>query len=55
VAGAKGEFTVRNAGTDAEPRWRLVEFRDLAEKFVTVRLSAGTEGSTWGQVKALYR
>jgi len=32
VAGAKGEFTVRDAGTAEKPQWRLVEFRDLAEK-----------------------
>jgi hypothetical protein len=27
--GAKGQFTVRNAGTDSAPKWRLVEFREL--------------------------
>jgi len=32
VAGAKGEFAVRNAGTPEQPHWQLVEFRDLAEK-----------------------
>jgi hypothetical protein len=26
---SKAQFTVRNAGTDAKPRWQLVEFRDL--------------------------
>jgi hypothetical protein len=26
---SKAQFTVRNAGTDAEPKWQLVEFRDL--------------------------
>ena len=26
---AKAQFTVRNVGTEAEPQWRLVEFRDL--------------------------
>jgi hypothetical protein len=28
-AGAKAQFTVRNAGTEANPQWKLVEFRDL--------------------------
>jgi hypothetical protein len=28
-AGAKGQFTVRNAGTDESPNYKLVEFRDL--------------------------
>jgi hypothetical protein len=27
--GAKAEFTVRNVGTEAEPHWQLVEWRDL--------------------------
>jgi hypothetical protein len=27
--GAKGQFTVRNAGTEAEPHWQLVEWKDL--------------------------
>ncbi|MDH4038545.1 MAG: hypothetical protein OEX18_13785 [Candidatus Krumholzibacteria bacterium] len=27
--GAKAQFTVRNAGTDSNPRWQLVEWRDL--------------------------
>jgi hypothetical protein len=29
LAGSRAIFTVRNAGTDAEPHWQLVEFRDL--------------------------
>jgi hypothetical protein len=28
-AGAKAQFTVRNAGTAENPDWKLVEFRDL--------------------------
>jgi hypothetical protein len=28
-AGAKAQFTVRNAGTAEQPHWKLVEFRDL--------------------------
>ncbi|HXV14715.1 MAG TPA: hypothetical protein VEC56_10975 [Candidatus Krumholzibacteria bacterium] len=27
--GAKAEFAVRNAGTEQDPHWELVEFRDL--------------------------
>jgi hypothetical protein len=27
--GARAQFTIRNAGTDEEPQWRLVQFRDL--------------------------
>lgn len=27
--GAKAQFTVRNTGTEQNPRWELVEFRDL--------------------------
>lgn len=27
--GSKAQFTVRNAGTEADPHWQLVEFRDL--------------------------
>ena len=29
VPGAKAQFTVRNAGTDTDPKWQLVEWRDL--------------------------
>jgi hypothetical protein len=28
-AGAKAQFTVRNAGTEANKNFKLVEFRDL--------------------------
>ncbi|HEX5131279.1 MAG TPA: hypothetical protein VFX92_02200 [Candidatus Krumholzibacteria bacterium] len=28
-AGAKAQFTVRNVGTDSQPKWQLVEWRDL--------------------------
>jgi hypothetical protein len=27
--GSKAQFTVRNSGTDGDPHWQLVEFRDL--------------------------
>jgi hypothetical protein len=27
--GAQAQFTIRNAGTEGAPQWRLVEFRDL--------------------------
>jgi len=29
--GAKAQYTVRNAGTDAKPHWQLVEMRDLGD------------------------
>ena len=29
--GAKAQFTIRNAGTDEAPLWKLVEFRDLGD------------------------
>ena len=29
VPGAKAQFFVRNAGTDTNPKWQLVEWRDL--------------------------
>jgi len=53
--GAKAQFTVRNAGTDQKPKWKLVEFRDLGgPSFAAMRVSA-TEPTSWGKVKALYR
>ena len=29
--GAKAQFTIRNAGTEEAPLWKLVEFRDLGD------------------------
>ena len=53
---ASAQFTVRNAGTDAAPHWKLVEFRDLggAQALRSIVRTA-TQTSTWGQVKAIYR
>jgi hypothetical protein len=48
VPGSQAQFTVRNAGTDDAPQWRLVEWRDLAD-------NTATNATTWGGVKSLYR
>jgi hypothetical protein len=52
--GSKAQFTVRNAGTEEDPRWQLVEMHDL-DQDLRSRTAAGTEQSTWGSVKAIYR
>jgi len=54
VPGSQAQFTVRNAGTDDAPQWRLVEWRDLGDDSVTARSAAATERTTWGKIKALY-
>jgi hypothetical protein len=54
-SGSKAQFTVRNAGTDAELHWQLVEMRDLDGEVAASTSSRGTARTTWGQVKALYR
>lgn len=51
---SKAQFTVRNAGTDESPQWRLVEMSDLGSGTLALRKLA-TEQTTWGKVKALYR
>lgn len=51
---ASAQFTVRNTATEEEPRWQLVEMRDLGAG-VLARRTLGTEQVTWGSVKALYR
>jgi hypothetical protein len=56
VPGTKAQFTVRNAGTEAEPKWRLVEMRDLgAPTPAPLAAAASTEKVTWGGAKALFR
>ena len=55
VPGSQAQFTVRNAGTDDAPQWRLVEMRDLGIDIAALRSGTGTEKTTWGGVKALYR
>jgi hypothetical protein len=54
VPGSLAQFTVRNAGTDNTPQWRLVEWRDLAGNNAAMRGPASTDRSTWGSIKALY-
>ena len=54
AAGSKAQFTVRNAGTDVAPGWRLVELRDLGGQALNAT-STATQLTTWGGVKALYR
>ena len=54
--GTKAQFVVRNAGTDEQPRWTLVEMRDLGAPSSPSAVSAlmATEPATWGHVKALF-
>jgi len=54
--GTKATFTVRNAGTDAQPDWKLVELQDLgAPSGPSLSAArAATEPATWGHVKALF-
>ncbi len=54
VPGALAQFTVRNDGTDSAPQWSLVEWRDLGSS-ATAQAAIGTESTTWGGVKALYK
>jgi hypothetical protein len=54
-AGAKAQFTVRNAGTDEKPVWKLVEFRDLGGPSLLKATAAAVEPTLWGKVKSLYR
>jgi len=53
--GSQAQFTVRNAGTDDAPQWRLVEWRDLAANSVALQSAASAGRTTWGSVKALYQ
>ena len=59
LSGAKAEFVVRNAGTDAAPHWQLVEMYDsdaiLLSTFRVTRVGTTRESMTWGGIKALYR
>lgn len=52
---SKAQITVRNAGTDSKPDWKLVEFRDLGGGSLATLRMASTEQTSWGKVKALYR
>ena len=53
--GSKAVFTVRNAGTSEAPHWQLVEMRDLGGDPLINATAAGTEPTTWGGVKVMYR
>lgn len=55
IPGAKSQFTVRNAGTDDAPRWQLLEWHDLGAGTLFASRVMGTEETTWGGIKALYR
>ncbi len=52
--GSAAEFTVRNAGTEDAPQWRLVEVSDLGSDLLVFSSAAATEQATWGGVKAMY-
>ena len=54
-AGAKAQFTVRNAGTAEKPKWKLVEFQDLGAPSLLNATSTATQPNTWGAVKAKFR
>jgi hypothetical protein len=54
VPGSQAQFTVRNAGTEDAPQWRLVEWRDLVSNLAALQRAVGTSPSTWGDIKALY-
>jgi hypothetical protein len=62
VPGSQAQFTVRNAGTEDAPQWRLVEWRDVGPNSAAPQSSVGIsdrsnptgESPTWGRVKALY-
>src|SRR5688572_20587204 len=48
--GAKAQFTVRNAGTEEAPLWKLVEMHDLGDPELTAHAASSTESSTWGSI-----
>ena len=52
--GSKASFTVRNAGTDEAPRWRLVAMRDLGGSSSVSATAAATEPATIGRIKVMY-
>ena len=54
--GAKVQLTVRNAGTEEEPAWKLVEWRELeSDDNLVASTSMATDTRTWGEIKSLYR
>ena len=53
--GSRAMFTVRNAGTDEAPQWRLVEMRDLGSPSSARATSvASAEQATIGKIKVMY-
>jgi hypothetical protein len=53
--GAQVQLTVRNAGTEAEPAWRLVEWRELDTDESAIGASlVATDQRSWGEIKAMY-
>jgi hypothetical protein len=55
---SRAEFTVRNAGTNNAPAWRLAEMRDLGAPLppgAQATSVAGVTPATWGKVKYLYQ
>ncbi len=53
--GSQAQFTVRNAGTETKPSWRLVDMRDLGGAVLAGKHAFASESATWGSVKALFR
>lgn len=54
--GSTVQLTVRNAGTEDAPRWRLVEWRDLGGSSLVESSSRSAGGTkSWGVIKAIYR
>jgi hypothetical protein len=51
-SGAQAQFTVRNTGTDSDPVWKLVEWRDIGITSPPVR--AFEIYKTWGGFKASF-
>lgn len=52
--GNKAEFVIRNGGTVSQPRWQLVEMRDLGAPSGPSTTAMATEPETWGHIKAMY-
>lgn len=54
--GARVQLTVRNAGTDVVPAWRLVEWRELdTGESLTGAARVATDTRSWGEIKFLYK
>ena len=54
--GAKIQLTVRNAGTDQKPSWKLVEWRDMdTSNGPFAQSAAAVEPRSWGEIKSMYK